>query len=38
MLGQVMGFRVGDTEDRADDLLDCFTYGVVIGLGNYEGY
>jgi hypothetical protein len=38
MLGQVMGFRVGDTEDRPDDLLDCFTYGVVIGLGNFEGY
>jgi hypothetical protein len=38
LLGQVMGFRVGDTEDRPDDLLDCFTYGVTIGLGNYEGY
>jgi phage terminase large subunit-like protein len=38
MLGQVMGFRVGDTEDRPDDLLDCFTYGIAIGLGNYEGY
>jgi hypothetical protein len=38
LLGQVMGFRVGDVEDRPDDLLDCFTYGVAIGLGNYEGY
>jgi hypothetical protein len=38
MMGQVMGFRVGDTEDRPDDLLDCFTYGIAIGLGNYEGY
>jgi hypothetical protein len=38
LMGQVLGFRVGDTEDRPDDLLDCFTYGVVIGLGNYEGY
>jgi hypothetical protein len=38
MLGQVLGFRVGDTEDRPDDLLDCFAYGVVIALGNYEGY
>jgi hypothetical protein len=38
MLGQVLGFRVGDTEDRADDLLDCFAYGVVIALGNFEGY
>jgi len=38
LLGQVLGFRVGDTEDRQDDLLDCFTYGVAIALGNYEGY
>jgi hypothetical protein len=38
LLGQVLGFRVGDTEDRQDDLLDCFSYGVAIGLGNYEGY
>jgi hypothetical protein len=38
LLGQVMGFRVGDTEDRQDDLLDCFTYGVAIALGNYEGF
>jgi hypothetical protein len=38
MLGQVLGYRVGDVEDRPDDLLDCFTYGVAIGLGNWEGY
>jgi hypothetical protein len=38
LLGQVMGFRVGDVEDRPDDLLDAFTYGVAISLGNYEGY
>jgi hypothetical protein len=38
LLGQILGFRVGDTEDRQDDLLDCFTYGVTIGLGNWEGY
>jgi len=38
LLGQVMGFRVGDVEDRQDDLLDCFTYGIAISLGNYEGY
>jgi hypothetical protein len=37
---QVTGFRVGDKEqkNRADDLLDCFTYGVAIGVGNYEGF
>jgi hypothetical protein len=38
LLGQVLGFRVGDVDDRPDDLLDCFCYGVVIALGNYEGY
>ena len=38
LLGQILGFRVGDVEDRADDLLDAFTYGVAISLGNYEGY
>src|SRR5262249_7900946 len=36
LLGQVMAFRVGDIEDRADDLLDAFTYGVAIGLGDWE--
>jgi hypothetical protein len=38
LLGQVLGFRVGDVEDRQDDLLDAFTYGVAISLGNWEGY
>jgi hypothetical protein len=38
LLGQILGFRVGDTEDRQDDLLDCFSYGVAIALGNWEGY
>jgi hypothetical protein len=38
LLGQVLGFRVGDVEDRQDDLLDCFTYGIAISLGNYEGF
>ena len=38
LLGQVLGFRVGDVEDRPDDLLDAFTYGIAISLGNWEGY
>ena len=38
LLGQVLGFRVGDVDPRQDDLLDCFTYGVVIALGNWEGF
>jgi len=37
-LAQVTGFRVGTKEDQADDLLDTFTYGLAIALGNQEGY
>lgn len=38
-LTQVTGYRVGDREAarRADDLTDCYTYGVAIGLGNEKG-
>jgi hypothetical protein len=36
---QVTGFRVGNKEaTRADDLSDCFSYGVAIALGNAEGF
>lgn len=40
LISQVVGFRVGDKDAarRADDLLDTFTYGVAIALGNSEGY
>jgi len=39
MLTQVLNFRVGAKDNRAeDDLLDTFTYGVAISLGNAEGY
>lgn len=36
---QVTGFRPADPDaaKRADDLLDCFTYGVAITLGNQKG-
>ncbi len=39
-MSQVMGFRIGDKDaaKRADDLLDCFTYGISIGLGDSEGH
>jgi catechol 2,3-dioxygenase-like lactoylglutathione lyase family enzyme len=39
-LGQVVGFRVGDKDaaKRADDLLDTFTYGVAIALGDSGGF
>ena len=37
---QVLGFRIADKDagKRADDLVDCFTYGISIALGNEEGY
>ena len=40
MRDQVHGFVIGDKDaaKRADDLLDCLTYGVVIGLGSHKGY
>ena len=39
LLGQVVGFRVGDKDaSREDDLIDCFCYGVAIALGNSEGF
>jgi hypothetical protein len=36
-MSQVMGFRIG-LKDQADDLLDTFTYGIAIGLGNKGGF
>lgn len=39
LLGQVLGFRVGDKDPNAqDDLLDCFTYGIAIALGDSGGF
>lgn len=40
LVTQVTGFRIGDKEaaKRADDLLDCYTYGVAAALGNSEGF
>lgn len=39
LLTQVTGFKVGDKDayKRADDLLDCYCYGVAIALGNADG-
>lgn len=39
-LGQVFGFRIGDKDaaKREDDLLDCFTYGIAMGLGDSGGF
>ena len=39
LVAQVTGFRVGDKDaaKRADDLLDTFTYGVCLALGDADG-
>lgn len=34
---QVVGFRVG-VDNNYDDLLDCFTYGIAVGMGDAEGF
>ena len=40
LVGQITGFRVGDKDaaKRADDLLDCFTYGVAMTWGDGQGF
>lgn len=38
LLGQVVGFRVGNKDKVDDDLLDTFTYGIAVALGNAEGF
>lgn len=37
LIAQVCGFRMGEKQAHEQDLLDCFTYGVAIGLGDSEG-
>lgn len=40
LITQVTNFSIGDPDaaKRADDLLDCYCYGLSIGLGNIKGY
>lgn len=40
LLTQLANFRVGDKESSKakDDLVDCFTYGISLALGNSEGF
>lgn len=38
LLGQVLGFRIGQKEPAEDDLLDTYTYGVAIALGDAGGF
>lgn len=37
LLTQVGGFHIG-IDNVDDDLLDCFTYGAALGLGNAAGF
>ncbi|MGY9985051.1 hypothetical protein ACTM44_03995 [Citrobacter freundii] len=37
LLTQVLQFIIGE-KDQADDLFDCFNYGVALGLGNGDGF
>jgi hypothetical protein len=39
LVSQVTGFRLGDKKaaSRADDLLDTFTYGIALSLGDHTG-
>jgi hypothetical protein len=36
-LMQVFRFQLG-VKDQADDLLDCWCYGIAIALGDWQGY
>lgn len=38
MLTQVLNFSPSTGDQGADDLLDGFSYGIAIGLGNPEGF
>lgn len=40
LLSQMTTFRIGDPDanKRADDLLDCYTYGLILGCGDKWGY
>lgn len=38
LMTQILGFHVGTKDMGQDDLLDCFTYGCALALGNGEGF
>jgi hypothetical protein len=39
LIDQVEGFRVGDKDNnREDDLLDTFCYGIALSLGDIKGF
>jgi len=38
LLAQILNFRAGSQETAADDLLDTWTYGLALVIGNYLGF
>lgn len=38
LLSQVLGFSATVEDQGEDDLLDAWSYGIAIGLGNHEGF
>lgn len=40
LLSQLAAFRIGDKDasKRADDLIDCFTYSTILGVGHNTGF
>lgn len=38
LLSQILGFDPGIKDMGEDDLLDCWSYGIAIGLGNKGGF
>lgn len=38
LLGQVLDFTATVDDQGEDDLLDCFTYGIAVTLGNAKGW
>ena len=38
LMSQVVGFRISEKDQHEDDLLDCFTYGIALSLGDKKGF
>ena len=38
LLSQILNFRAGTKDMGQDDLLDCFSYGIALGVGGREGF
>ena len=38
LMAQILDFKPTTKDQGQDDLLDCFSYGVALGLGNEFGF